>query len=146
MSAHDADVGAIFTARIDYVGDDRVDVTRKSGSVDGIALAPSWALLSPYLAKRKAGTLTDDDWREYVERYTAEMRESYRTHRWHWRRLLTRLGAGRLTLACYCADASRCHRVVAARLLAAASRGQARYVGETDPARAGRRAAGRSET
>lgn len=129
---HETDVGAIFTSRVTYSGEDRVDITRKSGSVDGIALAPSWELLKPFLVKRKFGQETDDDWREYVERYTAEMRVSYRTHAWHWRRLLTRLETGPLTLVCYCRSWERCHRTVAARLLAAASKGRARYAGEAE--------------
>lgn len=43
----------VHTARINYRGHDRLDVTRKSGK-EGIFLAPSWTLLGPALRARRA--------------------------------------------------------------------------------------------
>jgi hypothetical protein len=40
---------AVHTARMSYRGDDRLDVTRKSAGPEGIAFAPSWAILRPAL-------------------------------------------------------------------------------------------------
>ena len=105
----------IYTARISYSGPDRLDVTRKAGSVFG----PSWALL-------RAGKSGEIDWQTYVEDYTAEMRwcwergadvvdQRHRNEvldRWH--ELLHR---ETVTLCCYCADPQRCHRTVLAGLL-----------------------------
>lgn len=117
----------IRTARLHrYDGADALDITRASGRGDGLALAPSWSILRPVLALRRAGALTDEAWSRYVEAYTAEMRASYRRERAAWERIL---GADR-TLLCYCDDPARRHRTVAARLLVAASRGRAVFGGE----------------
>lgn len=43
----------VYTARVSYRGEDRLDVTRKSGR-EGIAFAPSWRLLGPALRARRA--------------------------------------------------------------------------------------------
>jgi hypothetical protein len=102
-----------------------VDVTRKSAKGDGLAFAPSWAILNPALEAREraerlrvalqwseATTVLDEAWREYRPRYLAEMRESYRRDRGPWERLLA---MGHATLLCYCRDPSRCHRTLLAR-------------------------------
>jgi uncharacterized protein YeaO (DUF488 family) len=105
----------IRTARVSYRGPDRLDVTRKSGCHLGRAFAPSWKLLGPFLAERRAGiALTDERWAEYVAGYTAEMRASYRANPERWRDLIRR---ERATLVCYCTDPNRCHRRVLAGLL-----------------------------
>lgn len=97
----------VHTARIDYAGPDRLDISRKSGVS---AFAPSWPLLRATLPKF-GGTLP---WEEYVTRYTAEMRVSYREHRWQWDALLAR---DEVTLVCFCVDPLRCHRTVLAGIL-----------------------------
>lgn len=104
----------VHTARVSYGGSDRLDVTRKGGNRLGIYFAPSWDLLSPYLAKRKAGTLTDHDWTAYVAAYTREMRESFLTSRRLWDAVLA---MPEVTLVCYCTDPARCHRTVLAEIL-----------------------------
>ena len=135
------------TARVSYGGADRLDITRKSAPPEGIAFAPSWAILRPALdmmalartmraAAEHAGEARPDDavlaescvemtraaehivratWALYVEAYTAEMRESYRTQRPAWTALLARES---VTLVCYCTDTARCHRTVLASILA----------------------------
>jgi len=114
----------LYTARVSYSGPDRIDVTRKGGSVFG----PSWDLLF-------AGRDGEITWDEYVLRYTGEMRRSWKRHRKHWLELLNRQ---RAVLCCYCTDSTRCHRVVLAGLVVAA--GEARgvevvYGGEISVAR-----------
>lgn len=94
---------ALYTARVSYGGPDRIDVTRKGGSVFG----PSWALLN-------AGRSGEITWDEYVHRYTGEMRRSWVKHQKQWLELL---GRQRAVLCCYCTDAEHCHRVVLAGLL-----------------------------
>lgn len=106
----------VWTARVTYRGADRVDVTRAGRDALGGAFAPSWALLGPYLAKRRRGGAGADDWSAYVAAYTAEMRTSWRARRAAWVAVLGRPAA---TLVCYCADPTRCHRTVLAGLLAA---------------------------
>lgn len=132
-----------------YVGNDAVDITRKSALGDDIAFAPSWAILNPALdARRRAESLRktaraepDDPaagwaldeaemieaeaWLAYVPAYLAEMRASYRRHRATWDRLLSQTLA---TLCCYCTDPARCHRtILAAQILPTLG---ARYAGE----------------
>jgi len=90
-----------------------LDVTRKSGGERGHPFAPSWELLGPFLASRKAGNrLTDDDWNEYAKAYTAEMRASYRDNRAAWDALLL---LPSVILTCYCNKYERCHRTILAR-------------------------------
>lgn len=102
---------------------DLLDVTRKSGK-EGIVFAPSWRLLTPYLNKRRAGGFSGTDWENYKSAYAEEMRASWRAHRAAWESLLSR---SRVTLACYCTDAARCHRGILADLLVQAG---AFYEGE----------------
>lgn len=111
---------AIWTARISYRGPNRLDVTRKGGSIFG----PSWPLLN--LAN--AGGLR---WPDYVCAYTAEMRMSWQRHRDQWLRLLRQ---STVVLCCYCQNARRCHRTVLAELLIMAAGREglgAMYCGET---------------
>lgn len=104
----------VYTARVTYQGPDRLDITRKSGGPSGWPFAPSWRLLSPYLAKRRQGALTSPDWERYRAAYTEEMRASYRRARGAWEALLSR---PEVTLVCYCPDPARCHRRLLAALL-----------------------------
>lgn len=102
----------VRTARISSGDPDRLDVTRQSGSELGKVFAPSWMLLRPFLAKRKADLLTERDWLDYVARYTDEMRTSFRRHGDAWESLLAR---ERVVLVCFCTDPERCHRTVLGR-------------------------------
>lgn len=105
----------VHTARIGRPAwPDALDVTRKSAPPEGLPFAPSWEILGPALAARRAGQL-DAAWPGYVEAYTAEMRRSYRAHRPAWDALLSRES---VTLLCYCADPRRCHRTLLAGMLA----------------------------
>jgi hypothetical protein len=134
---------------LSYVGADRLDITRKSATDEGIAFAPSWGILTAALdARRKAdecmkGAQRDGAvgalhrataweiesaaWTEYEPRYVDEMRRSYEAHRDRWRALLAR---ERVTLVCFCNLArwpGHCHRVILAGLLVKCG---AEYVGE----------------
>lgn len=118
----------VWTARINYRGADRLDITRKSGT-DGLFLAPSWAILRPALdARGRAFTIRNSSggnlpladrieaeaWAIYVPAYTAEMRASYRANIDAWKELLARR---EVTLICYCTDAAHCHRRLLASML-----------------------------
>lgn len=73
-------------------------------------LAPSEALVKQALRARG-----DKEWRSFVRRYRAEMKRPEAV------RLLVLLSAlsrqTDLSVGCYCADASRCHRSVLGELL-----------------------------
>lgn len=104
----------VWTARISYSGRDRLDVSRKGNDPVGVLFAPSWTLVHPFLEQRRAGfALTEAGWQRYVDDYTAEMRASYRAHRTIWDEVLARES---VTLACFCTDATKCHRTVLASL------------------------------
>ncbi len=130
----------VYTARISSRDPDRLDITRNSAGPEGIAFAPSWAILRPALdARREAeriaemvgqaseeatgGRLSAVDraaaldqllapsWEAYASAYLAEMRTSYRANRAAWDALLAR---SRVVLLCYCTDAAHCHRTLLA--------------------------------
>lgn len=126
----------VHTARMGFKGDDWLDITRK-GANDrteagghrgiGAAFAPSQRLLNEFLKRRQSRPEgeTDEEWLEYCRCYTEEMRQSYRNRRDAWSKLLT---FDRVVLLCFCAEASRCHRVVLARDIL--QKMGARYMGE----------------
>lgn len=100
----------VYSARLSYGGPDRLDVTRASAT-EGLFLAPSWAILRPALEALRVlrGPALERAWLDYVERYTDEMRTSYRTSRAAWDGLVAR---ERVVLVCFCTDAARCHRAI----------------------------------
>jgi uncharacterized protein YeaO (DUF488 family) len=121
----------VYAARLGTRDPDALNITRKSATGDGLAFAPSWAILRPALDARRAveemlrvasgssevaGLAADEAammwaeaWAAYVPAYVEEMRASYRRDRGPWERLLAR---GRVVLACYCTDAEHCHRAL----------------------------------
>lgn len=111
----------VQSARINYSGPDRLDVTRKSGT-DGLFLAPSWKILRPALDARRRETDEPSRhvsvaWANYVSAYFDEMRRSYVDNRAAWTALLAR---ERVVLCCYCTDPEHCHRaILRARILPA---------------------------
>lgn len=118
----------LYTARYSYAGSDRLDITRQGNDPRGVLLAPSWDILGPVLQARQRGLLTDAAWQTYRLDYIDEMRSSYA--RTGWREILA---SAELTLVCFCPNAERCHRSVAAELVVKASRGCAQYLGERAP-------------
>ncbi len=114
----------VYTARMGYKGADGLDITRSSGTV-GQIFAPTYELLTPYLDKRRAGTLTPEDWTAYSKSYLEEMRASYRAHRKEWDAILAWKQA---TVLCFCVNASECHRMLLGRNILA--RLGAIYLGE----------------
>lgn len=137
----------VHTARVSYDGADRLDVTRKSAGPDGIAFAPSWAILRPALdALRCAEAMRDAadvapssfvDLTRFAES-AAEMRRAADVVRdatwalysaaytaemresWRANRHVWNalLSRESVTLVCYCTDPARCHRTLLAGILA----------------------------
>lgn len=107
------------TAPIGYLGPDRLDITRGSGTSAGILFAPSWAILRPAKQRINAGTMTPAKWTAYANAYTDEMRRCYRYNREVWDALLER---PRVVAVCYCdilpPRPPWCHRRVLAAILA----------------------------
>lgn len=126
--------GPLYTARVDYHGADKLDITRtaavRGGDPAAALLAPSAGLLQPYLLKRKFGGLTPEDWQTYAAAYRLEMRRSHVVQPDAWARLVDRVAAEGATLVCYCTDPQRCHRRLAAEVLVALGRGRIVDLGE----------------
>jgi uncharacterized protein YeaO (DUF488 family) len=106
----------VYTARISYRGEDRLDITVKSGDK---LFAPTWNLVMGY----KNGTITEE---HYTEGYLALMRLSYKRNREQWQALLAR---DSVTLCCYCKRGDFCHRVILAKILEKLG---AQYMGEKE--------------
>mgnify|MGYP003419467828 FL=1 len=123
----------VFTARVSYVGADRLDITRAGADAyrkrtgltwEGEPWAPSWTIVWPIIKLRREvrdlGAYADSvllaAWRAYVPAFTAEMRASYRHNRPAWDALLARES---VTLCCTCTCADQCHRRLVARMLVA---------------------------
>jgi hypothetical protein len=100
----------VHTARLTYGGPDRFDVTRAGDHPHGVAFAPSWAILNEF----RRGKDLASAWAGYVPAYTNEMRRSYRENRAVWSALLARES---VTLVCFCADHTHCHRTLLAGIL-----------------------------
>lgn len=102
----------IWTARVSTQDSDRCLVARKGGIA---AFAPSWILLKTYLdIKRSGRDQTEDEWKDYCQRYIREMAYSHKTFPEEWGKLLAKK---RVVLTCYCVDPTRCHRRVLATIL-----------------------------
>ena len=101
----------VFSARISTRDPDRFDVSRKSAK-EGLFLAPSWALLSPFLKARRGEAITEATWQAYAVEFRQEMRRSYRQHRGQWDALLARQ---RVVLTCFCTNPEQCHRAILRR-------------------------------
>lgn len=109
----------IWTARLTYVGPDRIDVTPDGADRNpyglGAPFAPSCRLVRAWTS----GKIPLD---EYVRRYTRRLDNI--PAGW-WASLAAR---AEVKLVCYCADPERCHRTVLARILAERTGGE--YMGE----------------
>lgn len=135
---------AVHTARIGHRDPDVLDVTRKSAGPDGIAFAPSWAILKPALdalrcaesmrSAADAPPFPEADPVRYAEgaeamRRAAEtvrgstwalysaayLAEMRESYRTQRAAWDALLARERVVLVCYCTDAERCHRTPLAR-------------------------------
>lgn len=130
------DAGAaviVHTARLRYMGEDRLDITRGSGHGLGLLFAPSETLLNGYRKVRReverarvGSAILRARFAQYADLYATELRIAERAHPLMWTELEAR---GEVTLCCYCYAPTLCHRSVLARMLVA--RG-ATYEGERE--------------
>lgn len=136
----------LYTAHYGVRDVDRLDITRLGAAraaragkpAPGEFLAPSWEILKPALAWRRAFEAhcaergLDEGveyFRVYGERYRAEMLRSWKERRAEWLSLLAR---ERVVLVCFCPDPASCHRTLAATFLSSPKLGAlaADYRGE----------------
>ena len=107
---------AVYTSRIDYPGDDAMDVSAMTGNQ---VFAPLWPMVRDFKRRRMT-------WDEYKEDYVSLMWESYKVNRHEWDAILQR---ERVVLLCFCYDVTQCHRLLLARIFEKLG---ARYLGEID--------------
>ena len=105
----------VFTSNILYEGEDRLDITVKSGIRE---FAPTWDLVNDYRTER----ITQND---FISQYIRMLNVSYIENREAWDSLLAK---ARVTLVCYCDPDVFCHRQILAEYLQ--QRFKARYTGE----------------
>lgn len=90
----------VFTAQYRYGGPDRLDITVKGGTAK--AFCPSWDMVMGYKNK----TLSEA---EYTIKYIKLMEESKIKYPEIWNELLNKES---VTLVCFCANNSFCHRYI----------------------------------
>jgi uncharacterized protein YeaO (DUF488 family) len=100
----------IFTARIWYRGDDRLDITFDAKS----PFAPLRDTLDQYRSERKRCLLCHDfdgmkkAWHRYQVDYIARIEREYRLHPELFKRSI--FDKDRVVLVCYCPSPDICHR------------------------------------
>jgi uncharacterized protein YeaO (DUF488 family) len=94
----------VYTAQYKYSGENRIDITAKSGLK---MFAPDWQDVIDVKAKK----ITEE---EYTKRYYEKMRVSYKNHRAEWDWFLTQKS---VVLVCFCKPGTFCHRYLLADIL-----------------------------
>lgn len=98
----------IKTSTIRYSGPDRLDITVKSGDK---TFAPTWEMVNGL----HRGTLAPT---QYVEQYHKMMQRSWVNNKSRW---IEVINSGSVTLCCYCAPGTFCHRYLLQEMLGAAA-------------------------
>lgn len=88
-----------------------LDATVKTGDK---LFAPSWQIVTDV----KSGRITEE---EYTRQYTAQMRASYKSHKFHW---LEQLKQEHLAIACFCPPECFCHRHILAKMFEAVGKAE----------------------
>ena len=88
-----------------------LDATVKTGDT---LFAPSWQIVTDV----KSGRITEE---EYTTQYTAQMRASYKSHKFHW---LEQLKQEHLAIACFCPPGCFCHRHILAKMFEAVGKAE----------------------
>ncbi|MDD4274017.1 MAG: DUF488 family protein [Desulfobacter postgatei] len=103
----------LYTAQYKYAGDDRLDITVKGKDPIGRCFAPTWKMVM--------GSIS---WDEYKQMYRELMQKSYQGKLSAWNDIL---GRDEVTLVCFCASGTNCHRYLLAGYLEKLG---AEYMGE----------------
>jgi hypothetical protein len=99
----------LYTARYDYNGIGRLDITVKGTDPIGKIFAPTWAMVQGI----KNGGLS---WEEYKDMYHRLMFRSFGQHREVWEEVMARDDL--VVLVCFCPDHTKCHRSLLASIFA----------------------------
>jgi uncharacterized protein YeaO (DUF488 family) len=93
----------VYTAQYRYSGENRVDITVKSGMK---IFAPDWEMVIDV----KSGAITKE---EYTKKYYKKMRLSYKNNRAEWDDFMKR---DSVVLVCFCKTGTFCHRYLLANI------------------------------
>lgn len=117
----------LFSSKISYDGEDRFDITRKSGGERGMPFAPREEMFRDAVRRKMArrarltrvsqGTHVEQvraEWEAYAKDYEQWLLESQKRYPEAWRALLAR---PEVTIVCYCEVPARCHRSLLAHRL-----------------------------
>lgn len=117
----------LFTGKISYDGEDRFDITRKSGGERGMPFAPREEAFRDAVRRKmerrarltrvSQGTHVEQvraEWDAYAKDYEQWLLESQRRYPEAWQALLAR---PEVTIVCYCEVPNRCHRSLLARAI-----------------------------
>lgn len=104
----------VYTSQYKYDGENRFDITVKSGYQ---MFAPTWPMVLDY----KAGRITE---KIYTDLYVRKMRKSYKMYKETWDWLLSQ---DKIVLVCFCKAGDFCHRLLLADILVKLG---AEYLGE----------------
>lgn len=113
----------IYTAQYRYSGADRLDITVKGNTPPGNVLAPTWDMVKGY----QAGTI--DQWTyaiKYLSLISKRMYSGADVEKTMMDQIV--LKEPTLTLVCFCAANTFCHRILAGRMLE--YWGVGKYIGE----------------
>jgi len=108
---------ALYTAQYKYAGDDRLDITVKGKDPIGRCFAPTWKMVMGSKERKIS-------WDEYKQMYRELMQKSYQENLGIWNDIL---GRDEVTLVCFCASGTDCHRYLLAGYLEKLG---AEYMGE----------------
>ncbi len=115
----------VFTSRVTYEGEDKLNTTVQSGEGLGCLLAPTWALVGGHkhfealenqdsAAIAKWARYTPLSEADYTDGYLKLLRTRYAADKEPFLDLLNR---ERVTLTCYCGAGDFCHRHIAVKVL-----------------------------
>ncbi|HLD90750.1 MAG TPA: hypothetical protein VI911_07045 [Patescibacteria group bacterium] len=104
---------SFYTARINYSGDDRLDITAAGQHPIGKIFAPTWDIVKMWQNAKKIAEKTGDravlDKAEacYKVQYREQMMNSLRNNTGMWIKVLSQPV---VTVVCYCPKGTFCHR------------------------------------
>ena len=106
-----------YTAQYRYPGADRLDITVKGNDPIGNVFAPTWAMVSAWMAAKKKGPseLIAAE-KLYRRQYLILMLDSVKVNHAIWLEVLNR---PEVTLVCFCPANTFCHRYQLAEMFQA---------------------------
>lgn len=100
----------LFTATYRYPGKDRLDITVKGKDSIGKIFAPTWNIVT----ELKSGKITEE---VYTKAYYNLLIDRWKTNNNAFINLVNNAKKDDITLVCFCASGTFCHRYLLAKFL-----------------------------